>query len=133
MTKEEFDTFCLCMIKSWRRYNKEEIGDNQMTLGTLLKALCDMRGIDLVEGFKRPHSYRGYYEDLAFEPAGERMKVCDLIAICRSAIGKTFEGWKGGHYEMDEKTPVWIAERGEIGKKLIAINPDGLLETRDDD
>ncbi len=104
-----------------------------MTLGTLLKTLGNMHGHDLVEGFNNPHSYRGYYEDLAFEPAGWKMTVCDLIAICRSAMGKTFEGYKGGEYEMDETTPVWIAEYGSSGRKLVAINPDGSLETRDED
>jgi hypothetical protein len=129
MTKSEFETLFSTMKKAWQ----QDRADTQMTLCTLLKTLDGLHALDLVEGFKRPHSYRGYYDDVAFEPAGEKMKVCDLIAICKSAIGKTFEGWKGGSFEMDETTPVWIAERGESGKRLIAINTDGSLETSDDD
>lgn len=121
------------LLSSMKKVLRDDRANTQMTLGTLLKSLGDMRDHDLVEGLKNSHSYRGYYEDLAFEPAGEAMNVCDLIVICRSAMGKTFEGYKGGEYKMDETTPVWIAERGESGKKLIAINPDGSLETRNDD
>ena len=117
------------MNKAWQAQRAE----TQMTLGTLLKALGDRHGLDTVDGFENPHSYRGYYEDIAFEPTGKAMNVCEMIAICKSAIGKTFEGWKGGSFEMDETTPVWIAERGESGRKLVAINHDGSLETRDDD
>lgn len=129
MKKDDFDALLSIMKKAWQ----EERAKTQMTLGALLKALGDRHGLDLVDGFKNPHCYRGHYEDVAFEPAGEAMNVCDLIAICKSAIGKTFEGWKGGSFEMDETTPVWIAERGESGRKLIGINCDGSLETRDDD
>lgn len=129
MTKSEFENLFSTIGKAWQ----QERAETQMTLGSLLKTLDGLHAIDLVEGFKRPHSYRGYYDDVAFEPAGERMKVCDLIAICKSAMGKTFEGWKGGSFEMDETTPVWIAERGSYGGKLIGINADGSLETRDDD
>ena len=112
---------------------QQDRASTQMTLGKLLRILNDMHNLDDVQGIKNPHSYRGYYEDLAFEPTDEIIKVIDLKAICQSARGKTFEGWKGGSYEMNEDTPVWIAERGDCGKKLIAINPDGSLETRDDD
>ena len=129
MKKDDFDALLSIMKKAWQ----EERAKTQMTLGALLKALGDRHGLDLVDGFKNPHCYRGHYEDVAFEPAGEAMNVCDLIAICKSAIGKTFEGWKGGSFEMDETTPVWIAERGESGRKLVSINKYGLLETRDDD
>jgi hypothetical protein len=34
---------------------------------------------------------------------------------------------------MDETTPVWIAERGESGRKLVDINKNGLLETITDE
>lgn len=73
------------MKKEWQA----ERAETQMTLGALLKTLGDMHGLDTVDGFKNPHCYRGHYEDVAFEPAGEAMNVCDLIAICKSAIGKT--------------------------------------------
>ncbi len=129
MKKDDFDALLSIMKKAWQ----EERAKTQMTLGALLKALGDRHGLDLVDGFKNPHCYRGHYEDVAFEPAGEAMNVCDLIAICNSAIGKTFFGRQGGSFEMDETTPVWIAERGSYGGKLIGINADGSLETRDDD
>ena len=129
MTKSEFENLFSTIGKAWQ----QERAETQMTLGSLLKTLDGLHAIDLVEGFKNPHCYRGYYDDLAFELAGEPMNVCELIAICKSAIGKTFEGWKGGSFEMDETTPVWIAERGESCRKLVDINKNGLLETITDE
>lgn len=66
MTKEEFDALFSIMKKAWQA----ERAETQMTLGTLLKALGDMHGLDTVDGLKNPHSYRFYYEDFAFEPSG---------------------------------------------------------------
>ena len=69
-------------------------------------------------------SYRGYYAELALgydddwygrEPRhGEgHVTVRALLIELRSAIGKTFTGWKGGDYVMNERTPVWAANTGE--------------------
>lgn len=87
MTRDEFDALFSIMKKAWQAQRAE----TQMTLGTLLKALGDRHGLDTVDGFENPHSYRGYYEDIAFEKSGKMINVCEQIAICKSAIGKTFE------------------------------------------
>lgn len=69
-------------------------------------------------GFHRPHSYRGDYMDLAFEIA-ENVTVGAMLADARSAVGATFEGWKGGDYTMDKNDPVWLVqERGDTGETL---------------
>ena len=74
-------------------------------------------------GFGKPMSYRGYYEDLAFEPTVDA-KVGDMLRYAKSAIGKTFTGYKGGKFKMGEFTNCWIAEYGtsagdKIGMTLI--------------
>lgn len=69
-------------------------------------------------GFHRPHSYRGYYEQLAFEPA-ENITIGEMLAAARSALGATFEGYKGGDYTMDERTECWIAHYGQSGSNQI--------------
>ena len=74
-------------------------------------------------GFGEPMSYRGYYDELAFEPV-ENAKVKDMLKYAKSALNKTFTGYKGGEYTMNEYTDCWIAEYGtssgdKIGMTLI--------------
>ena len=61
-------------------------------------------------------SWRGVYALLAlgWSERGD-MLLPDLLAECRSAVGKTFEGWKGGSYIMTKNTPVMVANRGAAG------------------
>lgn len=62
-------------------------------------------------------SYRGYYDHLALgwsEP-NPWPSVQQVLDELKSAVGKTFHGWKGGEYTMDESTPVWVANPGQTG------------------
>ena len=58
-------------------------------------------------GFGKPMSYRGYYGDLAFEPV-LNAKIGDMLEFAKSAMGKTFTGYKGGEFEMGEFTDCWV-------------------------
>jgi hypothetical protein len=69
------------------------------------------------EGFRNPHSYRGYYSELAFEP-DENVAVRSMLDCARSALGATFVGWKGGEYLMHEYVTVYLANQGECGEEL---------------
>lgn len=76
-------------------------------------------------GFGEPMSYRGYYEDLAFEPV-ENARLGDMLKHAKSALGKTLTGYKGGEYEMGEATNCWIAEYGtsegdKIGPTILKL------------
>lgn len=62
-------------------------------------------------GFDHPHSYRGFYGELAFEPASPA-KVGDMLAAARGAVNRTYGGWKGGDFKMDLWTDCWIDEQG---------------------
>lgn len=74
-------------------------------------------------GFGKPDSYRGYYEDLAFEPA-DNVTIGSMLAYAKSAMNRTFQGYKSGDYTMGELTECWIAKYGRadgevIGKVLL--------------
>jgi hypothetical protein len=105
----------------------------QMTLGAMIAALEKMPPETEIDGIGSAISYRGYYSDLAFQPQPEKIKAGDLLAQCRAAMGQVFEGYKGGDFVMGALTPVWIADYGCCGRKIMAINPDGTIETADDD
>lgn len=59
-----------------------------------------------------PHSYRGYYEDLAFETRDEPQSAGEMLKVALSALGTTYQGWKGGDFKMTEHTTVWLSEEG---------------------
>lgn len=89
-----------------------------MNLGELIAFLekQDQEIIPLL-GFHNPHSYRGNYHDLAFEPTVDK-KISELLAIAKSALGETYIGWKGGEFRMDNFSDVWLANRGCSGEPL---------------
>ncbi|MFB7592381.1 hypothetical protein [Streptomyces sp. NPDC056169] len=90
-----------------------------MTLDELITAL-DVADPTLVlpHGFTNPHSYRGYYDELAFEPATD-VPVADMLADARSALGATYTGWKGGDFVMRGYTDCWLAEEGSAGGETL--------------
>lgn len=61
-------------------------------------------------------SYRGYYDDLALGFSGDYSAsaptVAQLLEQCKAAKKETFQGWKGGDYRMDDRSTVWVANRG---------------------
>ena len=121
--QETFDQ----MANGWMKQRAE----SQMTLGRLIERLSAMNPETQIE-LSAPHSYRGYYSDLSLKP-GTSQNARELLAECRKALNKTFYGYKGGDFEMHSEVPVWIAYKGSCGKKLIAVNDDGSLDTEDDD
>lgn len=68
-------------------------------------------------GFGDPHSYRGFYEDVAFPPK-ENVTVGEMLRSAKSAVGKTFEGYKGGEFTMSKSSYCWLAKRGDTGETL---------------
>ena len=110
-----------------------ERAETQMTLGKMIKALEAMPETMKIKGLGELDSYRGYYEDLAFEPLEGERSVEEILVQCRAAMGQVFEGYKGGNFVMGALTPIWLAHYGDCGKKIIAICEDGTIETADDD
>lgn len=70
----------------------------------------------------RPHSYRGYYEDLALRPTENIIKAGGLLSECKAVLGRTLEGYKGGDFLMEEDTPMWVSDYGTAsGLALIGV------------
>lgn len=94
---------------------------SQMTLGNLIKELEKHQEDKMIKNAVNLHSYRGYYCDLAIQPAeGERL-VRDLIKDLKESLGNTFTGYKGGDFYMNEHTPMWLANYGNTGLKIVGI------------
>ena len=66
-------------------------------------------------------SWRGSYAELAlnFETSGEELPVSKFLELLKSAVGKTFEGYKGGDFAMDENTPIWVANYSHSGNTAV--------------
>lgn len=67
------------------------------------------------------HSYRGYYDDLAFSPSAASKTVAELLKQASAARGETYEGYKGGDFVMDGDTPLWCAGYGDCGEAIVGI------------
>lgn len=91
---------------------------SQIDLGTLIQML-EKAYPDAVlpYGFTNPHSSRAYYHCVAFEPA-YNVTVRDTLDTARSAVGATYQGYKGGDYTMDLGSYVYLAEEGTVGDEL---------------
>jgi hypothetical protein len=89
-----------------------------LSLGSLISIL-ERENPDKVvrNGFRNPHSYRGYYECLAFEPAKD-ITVREMLVDAKYALNNVFTGYKGGEFRMDEYTDVYIAPYGNTGDEM---------------
>jgi hypothetical protein len=121
-----------------------------MTLAALIDALSKARGdvpvyYDFCRAFPtKVDSWRGAYSELAlsFETHGynqdgeERQPLTAraLLGELTSAIGETYEGYKGGSYVMDPGTAVWVDNWGECTLTSISgVRDEGssvVIETR---
>lgn len=117
------------MSAQWQR----ERAETQITLGKLIEALEAMPPDAQVANLDNEHSYRGYYEDLAFERLDGTRTASELLADCKAAMGRVFQGYKGGDFVMGALTPVWVANYGRGGAKLMAIYAGGEVETAEDE
>ena len=65
-----------------------------------------------------PHSYRGYHDELAFEPSNASLAAGEFLVMIGSALGPMV-GHKGGEYNVTMRTPVWVAEHSKLGARVI--------------
>lgn len=121
------------LMDRWSAELQGQRAKTQMTLGKLIATLEAMPENAEVANLRRAHSYRGYYCDLAFERDEGTRPATHLLDECRAAMGRLFHGYKGGDFQMGEWTPVWIAEYGRSGLKLISLDAEGNVETAVDD
>ena len=105
-----------------------------LTLGQLIKKLESADAAAKVvfdDGTSpsEPHSYRGYYSDLAFERGGETT-VAPFLDCLRKILGSTLEGYKGGDFLMDGGTPLWVSNYGcsdEVAVIAVDVQSDRVL------
>ena len=69
-------------------------------------------------------SWRGSYNELALNYTEDYSKekpktITEFLMMLKEAIGKTYTGYKGGEYVMDENTPVWVANYGQSGDTAV--------------
>ncbi len=72
-------------------------------------------------GFEGVGSYRGYYSDLALEPAKGESNVRAIRQALENAIGETYGGYKGGEYTMGPTTPLWVSYHGTTGAMVTGV------------
>lgn len=90
----------------------------EFTLSSLIEKLERHHPDKVIKnGFTCPHSYRGDYNCVAFEPA-ENITVREMLCAAKSALGETFTGYNGGEYIMDNFSIVYIAKYGLTGDKV---------------
>lgn len=109
-TQSEIQAMFDVLAETWRL----ERSQTQLTLGEAIKALENMakhNGV-ISPGLGDPHSYRGYYSDLALTRVNQTVSASDLLKTLKVCLGKKFYGYKGGEYLMVENTPLWISGRG---------------------
>lgn len=84
-----------------------------MNLGQLNAVFLKMTDESFVftRGFNTPHSYRGYYNELAFQPA-EDIALQDVIKALDRAYSEVFYGYKGGEFEYNMETTCHLAYKG---------------------
>ena len=68
-----------------------------------------------------PDSYRGFYDQLAFN-RGHSRSVSEVLETARGAMGQMFEGYKGGEYWMTGNPMIWAAPYGSCGDRIVGVD-----------
>ena len=61
-------------------------------------------------GISEPFSWRGSYDEVAFEILQQPMTREEILANIQKAYDETFYGYKGGEYRYQDYTPVNFEE-----------------------
>lgn len=127
--KKERETALQAMLNGMSRKWQENRSQSQVTLGKLIETLESLDPNRLIQGIVEPHSYRGYYSDLSFEPTAEMQTVESALRIAKECLGEKFIGYKGGDFYMIKNTPLWIAHYGCCAERLMGLDTTGNIIT----
>jgi hypothetical protein len=105
------------MSKVWQK----ERSLSQMTLGRLIEKLSTYSLDHKIANICEPHSYRGYYIDLAFEIDDGTSTAGEVLKMLQGCFLETFEGYRGGEFAMDKDTPIWVASWGQTGESIMSV------------
>lgn len=106
-------------------------GKYHMTLGGLIQKLYAIenksKGVfieDTPTSVYKPHSYRGYYSDLALEPTETAAtSVESLLQMLTETLDTIKTGYKGGEFNMHKDVPIWVSEYGRAsGLALVDLS-----------
>lgn len=115
------------------------------TLGSVIDALraADAKAQVLFDfcgcGPTKVASYRGWYDHLAIgwadEFDGDWPSAAAVADLLENAVGRTYEGYKGGLYTMIRDTPLWVDKWGDFtGTGIVGVEYLGehsvILETK---
>lgn len=120
------------------------VTENQITLGALIRLLDGLhkRDDDDMKVFfdfcglspsGELYSYRGIYAHLCLGATSSYVEpsctVGSMLATLRDAIGKSFTGWKGGVFVMDETTPLWVSleQSSCFGTAVVGVRQVGYM------
>ena len=129
------------MFDAMSKVERMSRSNYHLTLGALIGFLSEAVPkksvvFDVGNAPGRPHSYRGYYADLALEPSGATTAAA-LLKVLRASLGHEFTGYKGGEFIMDERTPLWCASHGNTGRAIVGVTSQDkgpiVLTTKDMD
>lgn len=112
-------------IKYFKKNSKEKKGESKKTikLGEMISKLENLPQeakvrFDFFDYIPDDFgSWRGVYSELALgykrRKNGKELSAKDFLEYCRRQIGSTHQGWKGGLFEMDKNSEVWVDNDGE--------------------
>ena len=114
-------------IDGMNKMAEDTRSDYHLTLGEAINRVSELPNnveviVDIGGSLTEPHSYRGYYSDLAFEPTDEGVTSQKFLFLLKESLGKTFEGYKGGDFVMGKKTPLWLSHYGTTGRAIISAS-----------
>lgn len=98
-----------------------------MSLGELIDFLNDAVPADMPVvldyntslSVTAPHSYRGYYSDLAIEPTENVVTTKEIHEQLTDVLDTELTGYKGGEFLMDSSVPVWVSEYGSVSGRAL--------------
>lgn len=76
--------------------------------------------VDGERGLGSEGSYRGYYEDISFQPTETPTPASGVLNACKRGLSNTYHGYKGGEYRYDRNTPTWLAFHGSCGPAIVS-------------
>lgn len=112
-------------IKYFKKNSKEKKGEIKKTikLGEIISKLENLPldakvRFDFLDYIPDDFgSWRGAYSELALGykrlKDGKEISVKDFLKYCKIQVGNGYTGWKGGWFEMDENSEVWVDNDGE--------------------
>lgn len=103
---------------------------NQMTLGSLIKALNRERVGLLVmtpsgKYPSKPHLFSGDTDCIAFVPSDEAITVNQFTNMCLDALNMAYEMSNGEHKRVGAEAPIYIAVIGsDLGDEIVDVIPE---------